>query len=202
MQYLLFILFCNALAGQWIDPHDMDTKYVNKDSNQYANPVLEEQNSNYNSVQPVADDITFIYLKRVVSLLLTSATSDDQHLLKGIYSFEKDGENYAFLMKFTSAEKNDLQNLRQLDAVLKAAFSKKFSEHFMDNLVTANTFFRRLLSNEILTIIAACIALYIFYYLLKTNFTFWYIFRYFIFMIWIIDYAFRYQSLLEVSESF
>lgn len=199
MQYLLFILFCNTLAGQWMDPHDMDTKYV-KDSSQYANQVLEEQNSKYNSVQPVADDITFAYLKRVVSLLLSSATSDDQNILTGKYSFEKDGENYAFLMKFTSTEKNDLENLRQLDAVLKNAFSKKFSEHFMDNLVNPNTFFRQLLSNEILTIIAACIALYIFYYLLKTNFTFWYIFRYFLFMIWIIDYAFRYQSLLEVSE--
>lgn len=204
MRYLLLILFSNSLAREWIDPHDMDTKHVIKDSSQDTNQLLEkpeEQNSKSHCLQPAADDITFVYLKRVISLLLSSATSDDQDIskLKGKYFFNKDGEDYTFLMKFTSSEKNDPQELRKLDSVLKDAFSKKFSESVLDILVTTNIFFSQLLNADTLTIMAACTALYIFYHLLKTNFSFGYIFKYFLFIIWIIDYAFRYQNLSEVS---
>lgn len=205
MQYLLLILFTNTLAGEWIDPHSMDTKDVTKDSSQGTNQLHkepEEPNSKSAFVQPAADDIAFVYLKRVISLLLSSATSDDQDIskLKGKYFLDKDGEDYTFLMKFTSSEKNNLQDLRKLDSILKGAFSKKFSESILDVLVTTNVFFSQLFNAEILTIMAACIALYIFYHLLKTNFTFGYIFKYFLFIIWIIDYAFRYQHLSEVRE--
>lgn len=201
MQYLLLVLFANTLAGQWVDPHDMDMKYP-KDLSQQTNQLGEKSISKCICSQPVVEDMAFVYLKRVISLLLSSASSDDENisLLKGKYFFDKDGEDYTFLLKFTSSKENNLEDLRHLDTILNAAFNKKFSDSILNILVTTNNFFSQLLNVKTITFVAACITLFIFYYLLKTNFTFWYILRYFIFIIWIIDFAFRYQYLLEVND--
>lgn len=201
MWYLLFLFFTNTLAQKWVDPHDMNTNHVTEDSNIQINK-LDKPTLECNCSSAATDDLAFIYLKRIINLLVSSTTSDDDEnvpFLRGKYVFNTEGEDYKFLKKFMMSEKIDPQDLRKLDHVLETAFDKKFTDHILNILVTSTNNFLNFFNVKLLILFATCTALFILCYLLKSSFSFWYIMRYFCFIIWIIDYAFRYQILLEVS---
>lgn len=203
MQYLLLVLLVQiSLAREWIDPHDMDTMPGPKVSNagviKHGDIVAE-----YKSFQDVKDEMNFVYLKRIVSLLVSSAYphQEKDSLLKGIYYFDKEAEEYKFLLKFINSEKSEPNVLRQLDSILHSAFSKNYAENILNIIVSTNDIFLNLFNSRTIILLAACIALLIFIHLLRSNYSFWYIFTYFLFIIWIVDYAIRYQMLLEVTVS-
>lgn len=198
MQYLLLILFAQtSLAREWIDPHDMDMKFVTTGSSQ---EVIEPDNRVIDKSSSDAEhDKNDIYLKRIVRLIISSAYPDRQNdfLLKGIYYFRKDSAEYEFLLNFMNSKKIDSNDLRQLEGILQTTFSKSYAENILNIIANTDNFINIFNSNAII-LLAACMALLIFIYLLRSNFGFWYIFNYFLFIIWIIDYAIRYQQLLEV----
>lgn len=205
MHYFLFIIFAQAMGvlAEWVDPHDMDLKH------RKVEPIPNNSVSEKYKVTKVSsesdyseDKIVFHYLKRVISLLLSSTEEEDPNVLRGRYLFHKEKDDYKFLVEFISSEKIDLQKLRQLDNVLSAVFSKSFSEVVVDILITTNEKLLSFLNTNILFIFAVIVALYILYHLKNQNFSFVYVLKYFLFVVVIIDYAHRYQVLLEVCKYF
>lgn len=205
MQYLLLVILVQiSLAREWIDPHDMkmNTMYGPEISNQeeikQAVTVADDK-----SFQDTKEEINFVHLKRIVSLLVSSASPDQEKdsLLKGIYYFNKEAEEYKFLLKFIKSEKSEPNDLRQLDSILQSAFRNNYTENILNIILSTNDIFLYLLNSRTIILLAACIALLIFIHLLRSNYSFWYIFNYFLFIIWIVDYAIRYQMLLEVTVS-
>lgn len=197
MQYLLFIVISQALAAEWRDPHDMNpTNFQTVLNSEVFDPVVLKTT---NDCSCRDYELVTVYLKRIVGLLVTSAVSSDDITpdLKGFYIFDK--EDYKFLKKFSTIETVDQNHLRQLETILNAAFYKKTSDEILRILVTTSHNVTSLLDIRAAIFIGVLISLYILYYLLKTNFSFTYIFKYFLFIMWIIDYGHRYQTLIEVS---
>lgn len=191
MYYLLLLFFARALAGEWIDPHDMNVESNTK--------VWKLEKYKTSLDCNCSEDIAFIYLKRIVSLLLSSTTLEQENssILKGIYFFDKE-KDYNFLEKFSVSEKIDAKTLKELDTIIRTAFNKKISDDVLEILDSTKEKFTKLFNMRTLILLAVSLALYIFYYLIRTNFTFWYTLRYFLFIILIVDYGYRYQILLEV----
>lgn len=198
MKYLLFVLLSQASVAEWTDPHNMNPEYIKTNSDVY-NPVgISTKDCNCTNYKDY--EIGIIYLKRIVGLLATSKVSIDDHTsaLKGSYVFDKE-EDFIFLKKFSTSEQIDQNLLRQLETILNSAFHKTTSYEFVDILVTSSQNFTHLFDNRAVIYLGVIISLYILYHLLKSKFSFSYILKYFLFILWIIDYGYRYQALIEVS---
>lgn len=198
MQYLLFIFFTNVFAREWIDPHDMNEMYstdiILQKLHLPKNPISQCTCSN-----PMVD-VNLTYLKRIVGLLISSTTLDGDNILRGKYYFDKETANYQFLKDFLTRKEIDIQELRQLDNILTTAFNKDFSGYVVDVIGRINEKLSNFFDIKIIIFVGVCTALYIFYYLLKTNFSYLYILKYFVAIVLIVDYGLRYQVLLEVLD--
>lgn len=196
MFYFLFwfILLTGVVADEWIDPHDMNSR------NSRMNRPVVDSNKECNCSNFKEIDLTLIYLKRIVGLLVTSTITEDEKIssLKGKFSFDN-MEDYEFLIKFSSMEEVDQNHLRQLNSIMHSAFRRKISDEFLNHFCRSNQTLSKLFENRIVIFTGMVISLYLLYSLLKSNFSFAYIWKYFLFIIWIIDYGLRYQALTEVS---
>lgn len=201
MLYLWFILFIQMVAGEWLDPHDMNFKPKTK-LNQLKNGPEPKLNPEGCNCSKHVDNVHITYLKRIVSLLISSTTVDSHNpdVLIGKYVFFNQKDEIKFLHQFLATEEIDTQKLRELDNILNEAFRKNVLDNVFENLLTIYDRLIELFNTNTMFYIGIAIALYIFYYLLNTNFGYWYTLKYFIFIILIIDYGFKYQAMKEVSK--
>lgn len=205
MRFLLFIFFTGVLAEEWTDPHDMNPKIIETNSNSDGTssdiffPIV-KPTKECNCSELREADLTLVYLKRIVGLLVTSTTSNDENTsaFKGKFVFDS-VEDYNFLVQFSRIEKVDQNDLKQLDSIMHSAFNRKTSDEIQNFLFNSTQIFLNSVDNQIFIVIGTILFLYIMYYLLMKNFSYAYIWKYFLFVIWIIDYGFRYQALIEVS---
>lgn len=212
---IIFLGYCFCLDRQWEDPHDMNTNAKQKiEQLGLKDSVFETEGKNKDQAEcncseknriKISDELSYVYLKRIVSLLINSATADVRNVRMRNCKFALDveTESYKFLLEFIVNKEVDTQKLRQLDTILTNLLQRSITDDIYDVvLTTQERFFHLLLDVKTLILIGACIAIYIAYHLSQTQFSFGYIIKYFSLIIWILDYACRYQTLLEVFYLF
>ncbi|KAG5887445.1 hypothetical protein JTB14_003296 [Gonioctena quinquepunctata] len=206
MKIIIFIIissFAGVLSDKWIDPHDMDTnsKRNLRRSRSASLGDVDKYPSTISGVQE--DKTTLVYLKRVISLLLNSAvvTGSDTKLRSGKYELKTDSESYKFLSEFVSDQNINVESLRKLDTILSDIFSRNISDDFLNAFSSFQDKLYNVLCNfQSAILLGTFVCLYVVFKLLKSNFSFWYIIRYLLTLILIIDYAFRYRQLYEEAE--
>lgn len=193
------IFVTNTLASQWIDPHDMNTNVKQK----YMKPTLKKSFSTSSVDDKIVDvmpEICASYLKRIVAVLMSSAHIDkrDPEIYHGHIRFNLNPNEFDFLANF-GKEDISLDRLRKLDTIINGSFKRTFIDEYLDTIETFQLKLYSLVLNiHNLWLLGAACLIYVVYQLIKNDFSFAYILKYLIIIIWIVDFGFRYHHLLEV----
>lgn len=197
----LLSVFSEGIAQQWIDPHDMNTnakQYLKKSSSsgdlaykkEACNVHIEE--SNY-----------LIYLKRVINLILNSADINESDSLEhhGHIRFAISQEDLIFLKSFSTMQNVNIEDLRKMDTILSNSLERSYLDIISNMFSSTQEQVQQLISNQnCLPLLALSVCFpYIAYNLYKTNFSIWYVLRYFMSMVVMIDFVQRYQQLSQVG---
>ncbi|KAJ8937003.1 hypothetical protein NQ314_012085 [Rhamnusium bicolor] len=200
---LLFTIFSQVLSvEQWLDPHDMNTnskKNLKKPDSENLDIHMKEHGK-----INVEENNSLIYLKRFVNLLINSANLDksDPKAYNGKLHFILDNESFKFLRDFSNSEHVNLDQLRKLDTILSHIF---YTKNYLDDisevfLSSQEKVFQFLFSKNSLPLLGLCMLLYVTYNLFRSNFSTWYVLRYFIVVVIFIDFIQRYQQLYQDAE--
>nr|CAH7758290.1 unnamed protein product [Callosobruchus chinensis] len=205
MQWIVTVLLLTTSAvfsNQWVDPHDMNTNAKEKlretlGEKQVAHITVDQCNC---SEQKLTDDTSLLFLKRIIALMLNSVTLDEvSGQSKGKY-FISDIDSQ-FLKEFSIREYATQEDLRQLDGIFSSMFTKSKSDETLEALLSAKEKFLHLvLSHDTLVLVGVLVCLYVAVNLFRNKYTFREIICYFVMMILIIDYGFRYITLREEAE--
>ncbi|KAJ8975860.1 hypothetical protein NQ317_015898 [Molorchus minor] len=204
--FVLFLLWIivSEISTQWIDPHDMNS-VPHSNLNQFSN-VGEEREVIYGDIPidrgTIEENNSLVYLKRFVSLFLNSANiNKNDPMSHGKLHFRLDKKSYQFLNEFSSSDHINVEDLRKLDTILSDIFHRDFSDDISDIVIsTQEKVFTLLFSKNSLPLVGLCVFVYIAYNLFRSNFSLWYVLRYFLVLILLLDYVQRYQQLYEDAE--
>ncbi|CAH1961271.1 unnamed protein product [Acanthoscelides obtectus] len=198
----LVLTSTEVFSKQWIDPHDMNTNAKEKlretlGEKQVAHITVDQCNC---SEQKLPDDTSLLYLKRMIALMVNSATLDeDSGVNKGKFNIH--GSDYQFLKKFSERKYATQDDLQKLDGILSSMFTKSTSDEAFESLLSAKEKFLHLvLSHDTLVLVGVLVCLYVAVNMLRSQYTVGEVICYFCLMILIIDYGFRYKTLREEAE--
>ncbi|VEN58408.1 unnamed protein product [Callosobruchus maculatus] len=203
VRFLLLLLTTSGVfSNQWIDPHDMNTNAKEKlretlGEKQIAHISIDQCNC---SEQKLTDDTSLLFLKRIIALMLNSATLDeDSGQSKGRYYIsDLDSE---FLKDFSFRKYATQEDLQKLDGIFSSMFTKSKSDETLEALLSAKEKFLHLvLSHDTVVLVGVLVCLYVAVNLFRNRYTLREVICYFFMMILIVDYGFRYKTLREEAE--
>ncbi|XP_056647689.1 uncharacterized protein LOC130452430 isoform X2 [Diorhabda sublineata] len=202
LYFLLLIVLIEARGNNWVDPHEMKINVKNslkrsQSENDKSSNILKEP---VNYREPSVDEnMPLIYLKRTIKLILQAAdrTSDNSNEYTGTYKYDLDSEEYKFLINFADNKITNNEDIRKLDTVLSMIFSTSYKNNILNFGIGIKD---QLLNYTSLIFFGVVICFYTVYKLLKNNSGFWSIISYFIFLLLIVDYGYRYRFMYEEME--
>ncbi|KAJ8911440.1 hypothetical protein NQ315_005753, partial [Exocentrus adspersus] len=207
----IYLLLLSALSqviySEWIDPHDMNTN-----TKQSLKKSLSTGNLMYRNEEchiSTKENSSLIYLKRVVNLIINSVHIDrstssdvtDSVEYRGQLYFNVNEDELNFLKKFSAMNEVHVDDLRKLDTILSSSLERSNFDKISGLLFsTKEKIYELIVNYDCLPVLALLVFMYIAFNLFKSNFSIWYVFRYFVFMVIIIDFMQRYQQLVKEAE--
>uniref|UniRef100_A0A1Y1JVY2 Chloride channel CLIC-like protein 1 n=1 Tax=Photinus pyralis TaxID=7054 RepID=A0A1Y1JVY2_PHOPY len=186
--------------SDWIDPHDMNNgKDFFRDNTEFVRPTQAQCETKLPSDCPPT--LSLSHYKRLISLILNLVKLDEASSYSGRLTLRLSTADYKFLLGFIR-ESGDVENvvlLRKIEQVMSRVMTKSRWEHAADLLVTWTDSLYFNFFNRTTAITATCmLVLVISYKLLKASFTIWLVMKCLILLGWIVDFGFRWMSLIQV----
>ncbi|KAB0794640.1 hypothetical protein PPYR_11479 [Photinus pyralis] len=188
--------------SDWIDPHDMNNgKDLFRDNTEFLRPTQAQCETKLPSDCPPT--LSLSHYKRLISLILNLVKLDEASSYSGRLTLRLSTADYKFLLGFIR-ESGDVENvvlLRKIEQVMSRVMTKSRWEHAADLLVTWTDSLYFNFFNRTTAITATCmLVLVISYKLLKASFTIWLVMKCLILLGWIVDFGFRWMSLIQDAE--
>ncbi|XP_068897317.1 uncharacterized protein [Tenebrio molitor] len=197
----LIVLSCLCITeGDWVDPHSMDS---NSKTNlpQHDQNYLKENPNKGISVKKCTSDI---HLRRVVRLILNNAYLDFEDIVgyhQGYLHIKLTPNEHQFLLNFSRSVESEDQIFNDISSILENALQKTPLDKYQEAILSAQENLYLIIFNPTSgALVSACLALYITYKLLKANFTWMLIIKYFLFLMYIADFVITYLHLIQEEE--
>ncbi|XP_076265531.1 uncharacterized protein LOC143199532 isoform X2 [Rhynchophorus ferrugineus] len=199
MNLLIACLMIKWVECEWVDPYEMNTNAKSK----YLKPSIERSVSVPSDISSSKDiQVYQSHLKRLIGLITNAAhlPNKDEEIYEGYIRFTIEPDDWEFLISFS---KNDitLENLRKLNTILSESFKRSVFDDYMDVFELYQMKIYSLIFNVgNLWIIGSLFMIHVIYQLLRNGFSFGYIVKYLVFVVFVWDFAIRYQTLMEQVE--
>jgi hypothetical protein len=107
---------------------------------------------------------------------------------------------HQFLLNFSRSVESEDQIFNDISSILENALQKTPLDKYQEAILSAQENLYLIIFNPTSgALVSACLALYITYKLLKANFTWMLIIKYFLFLMYIADFVITYLHLIQVS---
>ncbi|XP_063932153.1 uncharacterized protein LOC135144081 isoform X2 [Zophobas morio] len=195
---LIFILLLQLTRTQWIDPHSMDTNHKNRLPN-HSQKTSDEPMHNPTAVKECVSDV---HLKRLVRIILNSAYLDnDIGYHEGYINIKLTTVEHQFLVNFSQSTKTEDNIFSEVSSIFENALHKPAAERYQELILSMQERIYEILFNPTSTaLIGSFLALYLTYKLLKAQFTWKSIVKYFLFLAYIVDCFVTYLAIVRDEE--
>ncbi|XP_019870580.2 uncharacterized protein LOC109599079 isoform X2 [Aethina tumida] len=189
--FLIMLLLPHNSKEEWQDPHDMDFTI---DFEPIKLPLKMHGNDKMQSC-PSSNSNHELYIKRIINLILNSANLQKEHsTYQGQIKLTIPVDDYNYIVDFTNAKSVDIDMLKKLDAVLSNVFKKNLNEYWLE---AGEKILLLLLSESTLHCVSIIGILTFVYFMHKSKYPLWFIFKYVLFLCWIYDAFVTYIHLQE-----
>lgn len=198
LNLLIFLLHLSMINSEWIDPHSMDTNSRSKLSRRPQTSANLEMPKNYNFKNHCNSDI---HLKRIVRLILSNAYLDDlMGYHEGHLNIKLTATEFQFLANFSQSTDLEEHTISEISSIFENALQKTSYDRYEEIVLTFQEKLYNLIFNATSgALAAACLFLSITYKLLKAQFTWKSIVKYFLFLMYVMDFTVTYLGILHVS---
>ncbi|XP_044272105.1 uncharacterized protein LOC123016007 isoform X2 [Tribolium madens] len=197
--FLTFIVYLSITKAEWVDPHSMDTKSKHKIPTRSESLDLETR-KRYNSGKTHCE--ADLHLKRIVRLILSNAYLDDlvgYH--EGYLNIKLTTHELQFLMNFSQSSDIGDNTISEISSIFENALQKTTYDRYEGIVLSTQEKLYYLIFNPTSGALGAtCIFLFIIYKLLRAQFTWKSIVKYFVFLMYIMDFTVTYLSILHEEE--
>ncbi|XP_064211242.1 uncharacterized protein LOC103314256 isoform X2 [Tribolium castaneum] len=196
---LVFIVYLSMTNAEWVDPHSMDTNAKHKVP--VRSPSLDlDSRKRYSSGSTQCD--SDIHLKRIVRLILTNAYLDDSMgYHEGHVNIKLTSSELQFLLNFSQSSDTKGDTISEISSIFENALQKTSQDRYEAVVLSVQERLYYLVFNPTSgALAAACLVLFIMYKLLRAQFTWWSIVKYFFLLMYIMDFTITYLSILHEEE--